>query len=185
MTLQFRRPKHTEVLSVRVDHMLVDELRNEAESANISLNVLVNHIFRRYIAWERDANKIGLVPVTKDLFAVLLDKLEDKQLEQIATRCARNIVDVIIYMRKKFDLDTLLQWLDEMCRASGFAKKRVMMDTLYTYIVQHELGMKYSIFLKTILQLLFENLEKRIVPEITAQSVVFTAEMESRSNIEA
>lgn len=179
MTLQVRRTKQTEVLSVRVEHMLVEELRGEAESANISLNVLVNHIFRRYIAWERDASRIGFVPITKDLFATLLEKLEESQLEQVATKSAKNIIDVIIYMRKKFDLQTFLQWLDEMCRASGFAKKRVMVDTLYTYIVQHDLGMKYSIYLKTILQSLFNNLQKRIEPDITAQSVVFTADIDS------
>lgn len=179
MTLQLRRTKQTEVLSVRVEHILVEELRNEAESANISLNVLVNHIFRRYIAWERDANRVGFVPVTKDLFAALLEKLEESQLEQIAAKSAKNIIDVIIYMRKKFDLETFLQWLDEMCRASGFAKKRVTMDTLYTYIVQHDLGIKYSIYLRTLLQYLFDSLQKRIVPDITAQSVVFTADMDS------
>lgn len=179
MTLEVKRTKQTEVLSVRVEHMMVEELRSEAESANISLNVLVNHIFGKYIAWERDACKIGFVPITKDLFATLLEQLEESQLEQIAKKSANNIIDVIIYMRKKFDLQTCLQWLDEMCRASGFAKKRVMMDTLYTYIVQHDLGMKYSIYLKHILQLLFNNLQKRIDPDITAQSVVFTADMDS------
>lgn len=179
MTLQLRRAKQTEVLSVRVEHMLVEELRSEAESANISLNVLVNHIFRRYTAWERDACKIGFVPITKDLLAALLDKLEESQLEQIATRSANNIIDVIIYMKKKFDLQTFLQWLDEMCRASGFAKKREMIDTLCTYIVQHDLGMKYSIYLDKILKSLFHHLQKPIHPHITAQSVVFTADMDS------
>ncbi|MEM2760450.1 MAG: hypothetical protein QXU32_07335 [Nitrososphaerales archaeon] len=178
MTLQIRRTKQTEVLSVRVEHMLVEELRNEAESANISLNVLVNHIFRRYIAWERDACKIGFVPITKDLFATLLERLEDSQLEQIAKKSANNIIDVIIYMKKKFDLNTCVQWLDEMCRASGFAKKRVMADTLHTYIVQHDLGIKYSIYLRHILKLLFDTLQRRIDPDITAQSVVFTADMD-------
>ncbi len=158
--------------------MLVEELRNEAESANISVNVLVNHIFRRYISWERDATRIGFLPVTKPLFVTLLEKLEESQLEQIALKSARNIIDIIIYMRKKFDLQTFLQWLDEMCRASGFAKKRVMMDTLYTYIVQHDLGMKYSLYLKTILKSLFNNLQKQIEPDITAHSVVFTTDID-------
>lgn len=179
MTMQVKRTKQTEVLSVRVEHMLVEELRTDAESTNISLNVLVNHIFRRYISWERDATRIGFVPITRELFATLLEKLEEKQLEQVAVKSAKNIVDVIIYMRKKFDLQTFLQWLDEMCRASGFAKKRVVIDTLYTYIVQHDLGMKYSLYLKTILQSLFNNLQRRIEPDITAQSVVFTADIDS------
>jgi hypothetical protein len=178
MTLQVRRPKQTEVLSVRVEQMLVEELRNEAESANISLNVLVNHIFRKYVAWERDACRIGFVPITKDLFASLLEKLEEGQLEQIAAKSVNNIIDVIIYMRKKFDLETCLQWLDEMCKASGFAKKRVMMDTLHTYIVQHDLGIKYSVYLRHILKLLFNTLQKRIEPDITSQSVIFTADMD-------
>ena len=177
MTLQARKQRQTEVMSVRIEQMMVEELRSEAESANISLNVLVNHIFKRYTAWERDASKIGFVPITKDLFATLLEKLEQNQLEQVAAGSAKNIIDVIIYMQKRFDLQTFLKWLDEMCRASGFAKKRVMVDTLYTYIVQHDLGMKYSIYLQTILKILFNNLQKRIEPNITEQSVVFTADI--------
>ena len=179
MTLQIKRTKPTEVLSVRIQHMLVEELRSEAESSNISLNVLVNHIFMRYTAWERDACRIGFVPITKDLFANLLEKLEESQVEQVAMESAKHIIDVIIYMRKRFDLQTFLQWIDEMCRASGFAKKRVTMDTLYTYIVQHDLGMNYSIYLKTVLQSLFNNLQKKIEPNITAQSVVFTTDIDS------
>jgi hypothetical protein len=142
--MQAAKTKQTEVMCIRVDHTLAEELRSEAEYVNISLNVLVNHIFRRYVEWDRDASKLGFIPVTKELFTSLLATLSDSQIEQIAKDAVRNISDIVIYMQKKFDLQGVLQWIDELCRVSGFAKKHVLNNSLHTFIVQHDLGMKCS-----------------------------------------
>jgi len=172
--MQVAKTKQSEVMCIRVDHTLAEELRNEAEYVNISLNVLVNHIFRRYVEWNRDAGKLGFIPITKELFTSLMEKLSDSQIEQIAAVSVKNIADIVTYMQKKFDLQAVLRWLDELCKVSGFAKKHLMNNTLHTFIVQHDLGLKCSIYFKTIVKMIFSKLQKTIEPDITSQSVAFT-----------
>lgn len=174
--MQAAKTKQTEVMCIRVDHILAEELRSEAEYVNISLNVLVNHVFRRYVEWDRDASKLGFIPVTKELFTSLLATLSDSQIEQIAKDAVRNISDIVIYMQKKFDLQGVLQWIDELCRVSGFAKKHVLNNSLHTFIVQHDLGMKCSMYFKTMFEMIFGKLQKKIEPDITSQSISFTVD---------
>ena len=176
--MQVTKTKQSEVICIRVDHTLAQELRSEAENVNISLNVLVNHIFRRYVEWDRDAGKLGFIPVTKELFASLMEKLSDSQVEQIAMEAVKNIVDVVVYMQKKFDLQGVLQWLDGLCKVSGFAKKHVMNNTVHTFIVQHDLGLKCSIYFRAVFKTIFSRLQKRIEPDITSQSIAFTVDTE-------
>ncbi len=176
--MQVAKAKQSEVMCIRVDHTLAEELRSEAEYVNISLNVLVNHIFRRYVEWERDAGKVGFLPVTKELFSTLIEKLSDSQIEQIAVASVKNIAEIVIYMQKKFDLQAFLQWLDQLCKVSGFAKKHVMNNTLHTFIVQHDLGLKCSIYFKAVFKMIFGKLQKTIEPDITSQSIAFTVDID-------
>jgi len=176
--MQIAKAKQSEVMCIRVNHILAEELRNEAEYVNVSLNVLVNHIFRRYVEWDRDADKLGFIPITKELFRSLMEKLSDSQVEQIAAASVKNIADIVIYMQKKFDLHAFLQWLDELCKVSGFAKKHMMNNTLHTFIVQHDLGLKCSIYFKTVFKMIFSKLQKTIEPDITSQSVAFTVDVD-------
>jgi hypothetical protein len=176
--MQVAKTKQSEVMCIRVDHKLAEELRSEAEYVNISLNVLVNHIFRRYVEWDRDAGKLGFIPITKELFTSLMERLSDSQIEQIAAASVKNIADIVIYMQKKFDLHAVLQWLDELCKVSGFAKKHVMNNSLHTFIVQHDLGLKCSIYFKTIFKMIFGKLQKTIEPDITSQNVTFTIDVD-------
>ena len=176
--MQAAKTKQSEVMCIRVDHKLAEELRTEAEHVNLSLNVLVNHIFRRYVEWERDAGKLGFIPVTKELFTSLMEKLSDSQIEQMAAASVKNIADIVIYMQKKFDLQAVMQWIDQLCKVSGFAKKHVMNNSLHTFIVQHDLGLKSSIYFKTVFKMVFNILQKTIEPDITSQSVVFTVDVD-------
>jgi hypothetical protein len=176
--MQTAKTKQTEVMCIRVDHKLAEELRSEAEHVNLSLNVLVNHVFRRYVEWERDAIKLGFIPITKELFASLMERLNENQIEQMAVASVKNLSDIVIYMQKKFDLQAVVQWIDQLCKVSGFAKKHVMNNSLHTFIVQHDLGMKCSIYFKTVFTMVFKTLQKTIDPDITPQSVVFTVDME-------
>ncbi len=67
-------------MSFRLDEDIVEALRQEAEEEDISRNVLANHVFRRYVEWERDAQKTGSIPITKGLLMVLINEIDDKRI---------------------------------------------------------------------------------------------------------
>jgi hypothetical protein len=57
-----------------LDSFIVDELQREANQTEISLNVLINKILKKYVEWGRYEHKLGLMPVPKNFFSSLIQE---------------------------------------------------------------------------------------------------------------
>jgi hypothetical protein len=66
--------KKTRSVTFRLDSTVIDELQTEANNREISLNVLVNQILKRYEEWDRYESKIGMIPVPRVILSNLIDK---------------------------------------------------------------------------------------------------------------
>ena len=54
--------------------MVVEELQRDANEGEISLNVLVNQVLKRYVEWDRYENKLGMIPIPKLMLTTLIDE---------------------------------------------------------------------------------------------------------------
>jgi hypothetical protein len=52
-------------ITFRPDSHTIDELQLKADQNEISLNVLINQVLKRYSEWDRYENRIGMMPVPK------------------------------------------------------------------------------------------------------------------------
>ena len=66
--------KKSRSVTFRLDLKVIDELQTEADNMEISLNVLVNQVLKRYAEWDRYENKIGMMPVPRVILSHLVDK---------------------------------------------------------------------------------------------------------------
>src|SRR5215203_6726032 len=66
--------KKSRSITFRLDSKVIDELQTEANNREVSLNVLVNQILKRYAEWDRYENKIGMIPVPRVILSNLIDK---------------------------------------------------------------------------------------------------------------
>ena len=170
--------KRTSVMSFRLDEDLVENLREEAVEEEISLNVLANRIFRRYVEWERDAQKAGFIPITRGLLMVLIDEIDDKRIEELVRKVGKVVAkQEILYMESNYDLDSFLKWLEARNKISGFAQKHAVNGKNHEFIIQHDLNMKWSLYLKTLFEVILEDVyKKKIDFELTPATVVFKLE---------
>ncbi|MEM2759226.1 MAG: hypothetical protein QXU32_09605 [Nitrososphaerales archaeon] len=170
--------KKTSVMSFRLDDDIVDALRQQAEEEEISLNVLANHIFRRYVEWERDAQKAGFIPVTKELLMAIINEIDDKKIEELVRNVSRYVVkEQILYMESKYNLDSFLKWLDIRNKISGFAQKHVINGREHEFIIQHDMNLKWSLYLKTLFEVILGDVyRKKVEFEITPATVIFKLE---------
>ena len=67
-------PKKSRSITFRLDTLTLDELQKEADLKELSLNVLVNQVLRRYVEWDRYESKLGMMPVPKLMLATLIDE---------------------------------------------------------------------------------------------------------------
>ena len=180
-------------VTFRLDSMVIDELQTEAGNREISLNVLVNQVLKRYAEWDRYENKIGMMPVPRMILSNLIDKTisiakssgikdvdlyRDEIIKQAAELAFTLMKDSVLFMKKQYNLWVVLSVLEEYMKVSGIkADHKLEGSRKHVFIIQHELGENWSLFSKELLGLIFEKLanvkaEFNVTPNTIVAEVV-------------
>ncbi|MGD8431442.1 MAG: hypothetical protein PVG23_02590 [Nitrosopumilaceae archaeon] len=160
--------KKTETVSFRMDMQIIDKLKKESESQGISLNVLANKIFSRYVEWDMFEPKVGMIPVAKPIVQNLFQKMSKDETIKMAEKIGHDTVsNISTFMKGTMDLDSFVTWFVTRMEISDFDMNHTVKGDLHTYIIKHDLGFNWSLYHKTVLELIFNNaFEKRIDSEI-------------------
>jgi hypothetical protein len=181
--------KKTRSITFRLDASIIDELQREADQKEISLNVLVNQVLKRYSDWDRYENRIGMMPVPKVMLTSIIDKAitiaKNSGIDDI-DRCRNEIIkhaaeiafslikDSVLFMKKQYILWVVLSVLEDYMKVSSIkADHKIEAGRKHVFIIQHELGENWSLFTRDLLSLIFENLAKvRIESSITPNTTI-------------
>ena len=185
-------PKKSRSITFRLDTLTLDELQKEADLKELSLNVLVNQVLRRYVEWDRYESKLGMMPVPKLMLATLIDETVqvavdagisgiDSSRDRIlknAAKIAFNLMrDSVLFMKKTYNLWTVLEVLQEYMKVSGITSDHTIeTERRHVFIIQHELGENWSLFAKELLSLIFTRLAE-VNADITTTPNVVKAEV--------
>ncbi len=184
--------KKTRSVTFRLDSSVIDDLQSEADNREISLNVLVNQVLKRYSEWDRFENKIGMMPVPKVILSSLIDKAiavakssgikdidryRDEIIKQAAQLAFGLMKDSVLFMKRQYNLWVVLAVLEEYMKVSGIkADHKIEGSRKHVFIIQHELGENWSLFTKELLALIFQNLAN-VRAEINTTSNTTVAEV--------
>jgi hypothetical protein len=168
------KQRKTRSTTFRLDTMIIDELQRDADQQEISLNVLVNQILRRYIEWDRYENKLNLLPIPKLMLTRMIeDTLEIAKdakigdLEKYRNKIAKNAAEVaftimkdsVLFMKKEYNLWTVLDVLRNYMKVAGITSDHTLeAGRKHIFIIQHDLGPNWSLFAKELLSLIFAEL---------------------------
>jgi hypothetical protein len=166
--------RETESISLRLDTRILEQLRNESAQKEVSFNTLASQIFRKHIEWDNNAAKAGLIPFPKSLITRILDHLDDEDVRDAARYIAETqIRDIILLLRKQYEFATFIDVIISWFRVSQFPYSHTIKDTTHTFVIQHDMGKKYSQYFAELLQCVFEDLASRPEIDMTSNSVVF------------
>jgi len=156
--------KKTETMSFRLESHILDKMRSESESQGISLNVLANKIFSRYVEWDMFVSKVGMIPIAKPIVNALFQKLSEQETIDLAKQIGQDIVsDIAIFMKGSMDVDSFVSWFVTRMKISDFEMNHTVKNSTNNYIIKHDLGINWSLYHKTVLQLIFNDVfEKKI-----------------------
>jgi len=147
----------TRSITYRLPEKLVSELETESTQKSISQNVLVKQILEKYVQWDRFSNKIGMIPVPKGILESLGEELDVKDIDKVITLMFPMIKDTVLFIKGGYDLKRCIETLEDYMRASGMnSDHRVEGDT-HIFLIQHELGMKWSVFTEQLLTQVFRS----------------------------
>ena len=185
-----RRKKHppkkekTRSITYRLPEKLVEELETESMEKNISQNVLVKQILEKYVQWDRFAEKIGMIPVPTNILERLGKEMVGKDIDNILKVLLPMIKESVLFMKGKYDLRRCIETLEDYMRASGMKSDHRIDGEVHQFIIQHELGIKWSLLTEK----LFREICHEFLPEMnlkfqtTAKTVIATIPLGSDFN---
>lgn len=170
------RTEKTRSITYRLPEKVVRELEIDARNKNISQNVLVKQILENYINWDRYSEKIGIIPVPKAIIETLGGDLEGNDINEIINVIKPIIKDNVMLIKGDYDLKRCIEALEDYMKSSGMKSDHRIEGHLHHFIIQHELGMKWSIFTEQLLKEIFHDFvpEKNLKCKTTDHTVIAT-----------
>jgi hypothetical protein len=170
------KKEKTRSITYRLPERIVEELETEAVQKNISHNVLVKQILEKYVEWERFTEKIGMIPVPKSIISMLGEQMKGEDMDEIISILHPIIKESVLFMKGKYDLKRCIETLEEYMKASGMKSDHRIEGDQHHFIIQHELGMKWSLFTEQLLKEIFHEFEpeKNVRAETTENTVITT-----------
>ena len=172
---QIKKEK-TRTVTYRLPEKIVQTLESESNNKKISQNVLVNQIFEKYVQWDRFSDKIGMIPVPKNILHKFGDGMDKNDINMIVDVLKPVIRDDVMFIKGKYDLKQFLETLEYYVRATGMSSDHRIEGSLHHFIIQHDLGMTWSLFVEQLLKEIFHEFlpEKNIKTQTTSATVITT-----------
>ncbi|AIC16175.1 hypothetical protein NVIE_019170 [Nitrososphaera viennensis EN76] len=170
----------TTSITFRIDDNQIERLRKLADEQRISLNTLITHILDSYLEFEFIAPKVGFAPMQKSVLKDLFEAVPDEEkIKQIAIKAADDLIDSILIIYGKVDLDSVLSLISSRVRRSGFTlrefengKSQEMTRVTRKLVMQHDVGYHWSLFSKTHIERLINNAGYAAKIEMTENSLI-------------
>ncbi len=154
-----KRKRQTESLTLRIDKELLDKLRKESEQKMVSLNTLTNLIIKSYINWYSPAQRAGIMFVPKCVLIPIIDNLADYQMERVADEFRKSgYEETLLMMSKEYSLPVILDLFDSWLNVSNMQFNRESSEGSLTYIINHGVGKKWSLFLEKVFWYMVKDL---------------------------
>lgn len=179
-----QKKETTRSITYRLPETLINELDNESRQKKISQNVLVKQILEKYIQWDRYSAKMGLIPVPKEILQSLGDDLDGQDIDAIINTLFPIIKNTVMFIKGGFDLERCIETLEDYMRTSGMNSDHRVDGNLHSFIIQHELGIKWSVFTEQLLTQIFRHFasDKDLKFQTTDSTVILKVSLGSDFN---
>ena len=180
-------------ITLRLNKEIVRKLKSEANDQGLSINSVTNQALQRYVEWNVFEQRSGMISISGPVLMELLRRISEEEIVNIAKTFGKNTArDITLLVKGKMDTDSFVSWfLTRMknCCVIGEISHGTRTDDQETknyseksYVLKHQLGYKWSLFHKTVLESIFsEILTVPIETQITDSILIFRIKEPDRS----
>lgn len=149
--------KSSESITFRLDSNLLDGLRNEADRKEVSVNTLANQILKQHNEWHAHSVTAGFLSVRRALISNLLEKVTEEEIPKLAQHILnKDIKGWIIMLKSEYNIESALEIIETWIKVSGYTYRHNVEDeTRHSFIIKHDMGRKWSLYLKEIYSNMF------------------------------
>jgi hypothetical protein len=149
-----------------------------AEEKGLSFNLLVNQLFTRYCEYGRIAEKLGFIDVAPLSLKNMLSLISNEESEMLGTTSGfsgQNAKQLISMITGKSDLEAFIEALRLMEKnMRAFTADICRKDDDWQIIMSHNLGIKWSYFLKGMVSSTLQN-TYHLIPSFEVTETFMTA----------
>jgi hypothetical protein len=102
-----------------------------------------------------------MIPLAKPIIIEFFQKTSHEEIVEMAKRIGKNVVkEITLFMKGRIDANTFLTWFENRMKTSSIEITHHRLknnDNKHSYIIKHELGENWSLYHKTILELIFND----------------------------
>ena len=168
----------SKIVTFRIDKNVMSIVEQESQRLHVNLNNMANQILKSYTDWDMLQARAGMIPIAKPFLVELLNKVSNEEIESIATNVGESTMkEIVLFMKNKMDLDSFLTWLELWLRKNSTAGYNHTIDpatNVHTCIMKHDLGEKWSLYHKIILDLIFKEILQKPLLNLTASNMLIT-----------
>src|SRR5579864_1075818 len=150
--------KRTESITTRIEKQILDKIRNEARRNDQSLNSLITEIFKLHVDWHTNVAKAGFVSVRRAFISKIIEKLNEKEIVDIAQYIAKNEEHSFIsLLRDQYNIISAIDVFETWIKIAGYPYRHDVCYETHSYVIHHEMGKKWSMFLLEQFRVVFEQ----------------------------
>ena len=159
--------------TVRLTRNLDELIQKDAKEKNLSVNALVNNIMTKYSEWDRYISKFGFISIASETFQAILEEVDDEKIEKIAKELGQQMPQAVtLFWFKELSLETFLKTITLYSKYSGLHKIEIERDEDCVITFHHELGEKWSVFLRYFISQFVES-AVGVIPKVkTTDSLI-------------
>lgn len=175
----------SESVTFRIESKALEKLRREAEQKDISANTLVNKLIKDHLNWHSTAAKAGFISLRRPFVSKVIKYLPEQEIISLAEYVAKTAnKDSLLLMKNEYTIKSALDFLESWIKISEYPYRHEETyddQSKHSYVIQHDMGMKVSIYLASLFQFLFDELGQcnRIEFDKTENTLAFTIDIGS------
>ncbi len=146
-------------VTLRFDGDVLEQLRKEANQKRVSLNTLASQIFKTHTEFSGAAPKAGMISFPKNLLIRLMDRLSEEEVKQLSQEIAKNeMKDMLLMIKRQYSMEAFIDLIESWIRVCGFPFTHDQSDNTHNFIIQHDMGKRWSIYLAELFKFVFNDL---------------------------
>jgi beta-lactamase class A len=132
------------------------------------------------------AAKAGFIADRRCLLTKVINNLSEQEIVDLAEHVAKTTnKDSILFIKKEYAIKSALDLLETWIKISGYPYRHKQTNnngqSRHLYVIQHDMGIKWSVYLANLYQFLFDELgehKRRIEFDKTENTLAFTIDSE-------
>lgn len=157
------KQESTRSISYRLPEHIIEELETQAQQKEISQNVLVKQILEKYVEWDRFSTTIGIIPVPKEIIKILGEKMDRTAINEMIQEMTPVIKDWVTFQKGGYDLKKIIELMEDYMRHSGMTSEHRIEGDIHHFVIQHNLGINWSLFTELLLKQVFHEFLPNLV----------------------